>query len=253
MAGKSTRETGCHGHLDQCVCVYVKAVSVKRNDYTEPSCKSYCVVTDAVADRLMLSRLAAFLSIATQLQPYLTAFQSDNPLMPFVCSGLSPIVHALIKRIVKPDILDQATTTTLLLAVKYKEPANCLRLQKFDVGYLAGASTKEPLRRKEISEGALLHFRNELAEFVIAVISKIIEKTPIGYAFARRIACLDPMSIATSTTQAASQFKLVIENLVKQQHVEGRSCDELIRQYAEFVDSVVRPPSISNRNLFYAL
>ena len=67
MAGKCTRETGCHGHLDQCVCVYVKAVSVKRNDYTEPSCKSYCVVTDALADRLMPSRLAAFLSIATQL------------------------------------------------------------------------------------------------------------------------------------------------------------------------------------------
>ena len=39
------------------VCVYVKAVSVKRNDYTEPSSKSYRVVKDAVADRLMLSCL----------------------------------------------------------------------------------------------------------------------------------------------------------------------------------------------------
>ena len=223
------------------VCVYVKAVSVKRNDYTEPSSKSYRVVKDAVADKLMLSRLAAFMSIATQLQPYLTAFQSDNPLMPFVCGELSSIVRALMKRIVKPDILDEATSTTRLLAVKYKEPANCLRPQKFDVGYLAGASTKELLRKKEISEGALLRFRNELAAFVRAVISKIIEKTPIGYAFARRLACLDPVSIATSTTQAASQFKLVIDHLVNQQHLEGRSCDELIRQYDEFVDTVVRP------------
>ena len=32
------------------VCVYVKAVSVKRNDYTEPSSKSYRVVKDAVTD-----------------------------------------------------------------------------------------------------------------------------------------------------------------------------------------------------------
>ena len=59
-----------------------------------------------------------------------------------------------------------------------------------------------------------------------AVISKIIEKTPIRYAFARRLACLDPVRIATSTTQAASQFKLVIDHLVKQQHLEGRSSDE---------------------------
>ena len=112
-----------------------------------------------------------------------------------------------MKRIVKPDILDEATSTTRLLAVKYKEPANCLRPQKFDVGYLAGASTKELLRKKEISKGALLRFR----------------------------------SIATSTTQASKQFKLVIDHLVKQQHLEGRSCDELIRQYDEFVDTVVKP------------
>ena len=49
------------------MCVYVKAVSVNRNDYTEPSYTSYHVVKDAVADKLMLSRLATFMSIATQL------------------------------------------------------------------------------------------------------------------------------------------------------------------------------------------
>ena len=81
-----------------CVCsVYVKAVSVNRNDYMEPSYTSYHVMKDAVADKLMLSRLAAFMSIATKLQPYLPAFQSDNPLMPFVCGELSSIVHALMK------------------------------------------------------------------------------------------------------------------------------------------------------------
>ena len=167
----------------------------------------------------------------------LTAFQIDNFLLPFVCGELSSIARV---RIVNPDIMDEATSTTRLLDVKYKEPANCLRLQKFDVGYLADASTKELLRKKEISEGALLRFLNELAALHYAVISKIIEKTLIGYAVARRLACLDPVSIATSTTQAASQFKLVIGHLVKQQHLEGRSSDELIRQYAEFVDSVVR-------------
>ena len=113
------------------VGVCVKAVSVNHNDYTEPSYTSYHVVKDAVADKLMLSRLATFMSIATQLQPYLTAFQSDKILKPFVCGELSSIVRALMKRIVKPDILDQATSTTRLLAVNYKEPANCLRLQKF--------------------------------------------------------------------------------------------------------------------------
>ena len=55
-----------------------------------------------------------------------------------------------MKRIVKPDILDQGISTTHLHAVKYKEPANSLRLQKFDIGYLAGASMKELLRKKSV-------------------------------------------------------------------------------------------------------
>ena len=197
------------------------ALKVVTAHYSYHSCETiaplFALVKDAVADKLLLSKLAAFMSIAIQLQPFLTAFQSDNPLMPFVCGELSSIVRALMKRIVKPDILDEATNTTRLLAIKYKEPANCLHPKKFDVGYLAGASTKELLRKKEISEGALLRFRNELAAFVCAVISKIIEKTPIGYTFARRLACLDPVSIATNTTQAAIQFKLVVDYLVKQQ------------------------------------
>ena len=101
MAGKCTRDTACHGHFGPTyVCT---SRPYQCNDYTETSCKSYWVVTDAVADRLVPSRLAAFLSIVTQLQAYLTAFQSDNLLMPFVCGKLSSIVPV---RIMKPYILD---------------------------------------------------------------------------------------------------------------------------------------------------
>ena len=82
------------------------------------------------------------MSIATQLQPYLTAFQSDNPFMPFVCGELSSIVRALMKRIVMPD----------MSPCWCKESAICLRSQKFNVGQVACASTKELLRKKEISE-----------------------------------------------------------------------------------------------------
>ena len=60
-------------------------------------------------------------------------------------------------------------------------------------------------------------------------------------AFARRLACLDPVNIVTSSTQTASQFKPAIDHLVKHQHLEGCSCDEQIRQYDEFVYNVVSP------------
>ena len=108
----------------------------------------------------MLSRLAAFcVSLATQLQLFLTAFQSDNSLMPFVCGELSSIVPV---RIVKHDIRDEATSMTRLLTVKYKKPAHCFIRRHLNVGYLADASTKELLRMKKKS-AALLRLLNRLA------------------------------------------------------------------------------------------
>ena len=107
----------------------------------------------------MLSRLAAFfVSLAMQLHLFLTAFQSDNSLIPFVCGELSSIVPV---RIVKPDIRDEATTMTRLLTVKYKKPANCFIRRN-----LTSATLPAHPRRncsKEMIEGALLHFLNELA------------------------------------------------------------------------------------------
>ena len=100
---------------------------------------------------------------------------------------------------------------------------------------------KELLQEKEISEGALLRFLNELAAFEPCRHQQNHREDT------NQVRICSPVSLpgsreqfATSTTQAASQFKLVIDHLVKQQHLEGRSSDEMIRQYAEFVDSVVR-------------
>ena len=89
--------------------------------------------------------------------------------------------------------------------------------------------------------GALLRFLNELAAFEPCRHQQNHRED------ANQVRICSPVSLPGSrenchhSTQAASQFKLVIDHLVKQQHLEGRSSDEVIRQYAEFVDSVVRP------------
>ena len=84
-----------------------------------------------------------------------------------------------------PNILDETTSTTRLLAVKYKVPANCPNLT---------SATLPVHPRQDVNRCA----------------------------FARRLACLDPVNIVTSSTQTASQFKPVIDHLVKHQHLTSR-------------------------------
>ena len=89
----------------------------------------------------------------------LTAFQSDNLLMSFVCGELSSIVRV---RIVKPDILDQATSPRHRLAESTRSLRTafvCRNLTSVTLPvYWGVVSMKELLQEKEISEGGLASF-----------------------------------------------------------------------------------------------
>jgi len=67
------------------VCKYVNTVKVDKQ-YTEPSSKLYKTVRDAVGDVLVMGKMALFEAIAVQMHPFLVIFQSDNALLPFVCT-----------------------------------------------------------------------------------------------------------------------------------------------------------------------
>ena len=64
----------------------------------------------------MPAKMAAFESVAKQLQPFLAIFQSDNPLLPFMASTLQKMIAGLMKRYVKADVLQKATSAVKLLS-----------------------------------------------------------------------------------------------------------------------------------------
>ena len=111
--------------------------------------------------------------------------------MPFVCGELSSIVPV---RIVKPDIQDEATSMTRPLTVKYKKPANCFICRNLTSATLPVHPLRNCSEQKRNERGGIASF----SKFP-GVISKIIDKTPIGYAFVRRLARLVPVSIVTSS------------------------------------------------------
>ena len=100
---------------------------------------------------------------------------------------------------------------------------------------------KELLQEKEISEGALLRFLNELAAFEPCRHQQNHRED------ANQVHICSPVSLPGSCENchqhhpSSQPVQTGDRHLVKQQHLEGRSSAEVIWQYAEFVDSVVRP------------
>lgn len=138
-------------HIWNNVKLYIEKVQTEKK-YAVPKSKSFRVISDAVKDPLMPAKLAAFESIAKQLQPFLLLFQSDNPLVPFIVSILQQIIEGLMKRFVKADVLEKASSLVKLLKIDIDETKNLLDLKKIDIGFVATEVLKKLQGEKVISD-----------------------------------------------------------------------------------------------------
>ena len=217
------------------VTFYVTTVQ-RSSKYSVPTSKSYKTIRDSTQDPLMPLKFAAFESVAKQLQPFLVQFQSDSPLLPFVASSLEKVIRGLMKRFVKADVLQGASSAVKLLKIDFKKRENCLDVEKLDVGFVAATKLKELQAAKKISDRQTYEFRKEFQSFLTATVGKLIEKTPIAYSLARNLCCLDPIHIVTEKEASCARFKIVLKKLVECKRVDIHDCDILLSQYSEFTE-----------------
>ncbi|XP_075735012.1 uncharacterized protein LOC142776049 [Rhipicephalus microplus] len=109
----------------------------KEKAHKRPTCSSYKVVEEAVSDQVLSAKLAFALSIAEELEPFLREFQMDKPMVPFLSAALESILHSLLSRIVKREVLDAADTIAKLMKIDLSLPENAVNVAAFDVGFLA--------------------------------------------------------------------------------------------------------------------
>lgn len=121
------------------VIMYVQKVQTGKK-YATPTSKSFKIIRDAVQDPLMPAKMAAFESVAKQLQPFLAIFQSDNPLLPFMASTL------------QADVLQKATSAVKLLKLDLSEKKTFLEINKVDIGFVAGDKLKKLQAEKKVTD-----------------------------------------------------------------------------------------------------
>jgi hypothetical protein len=86
-------------------------------------------VQDAVDDKMMKVKLAFFETISSQMTPFLTMFQSECPLVPFLSSRIEKLVRALMVRFVKGSVLKDATNVANLLKIDVEKSKNQVQLR----------------------------------------------------------------------------------------------------------------------------
>ena len=116
--------------------------------FARPANKSYETLIEHSRDPLVPMKLQFFAFIAGILKPYPTIFQTNRPMVPFMCDELMKILDQLLRLMFRRDALEEADTTLKKLKKKWlTDKSYHLNDGLVDLG----AATKNLLEKSQLS------------------------------------------------------------------------------------------------------
>jgi len=207
----------------------------------KPDNRSFKVVKESVSDPLAIAKLSFFVSVVSHLQRFLTMFQCDRPLVPFLCDEVHAILKSVMTRFIKTNVLKEADTVLKLCKIDCEDTKNHKDYKNIDVGFAANAVLQSA--PKTVSDLQKMSFRVGCTKFLAAMMAKLLQRNPLQYSLVRNLSCLSPKSLAASPETCTANFKKVLAVLLAKKHFTADQCDAAGRQFATFCEKVVSKKS----------
>lgn len=184
-----------------------------------------------------LATLQFSLCITNEIEPFLTFFQAERPLAVFLFEKLKDLVTSLMERFVKSDVLESNSSVNKLLKIDLADTKNLISIDKIKVGSGAqlicnkAKTTQAPDVRK---------FKQNARDFLVKLIQKLRERSPLKYKFTLYISCLSPTQIAVANTDfLTNQFNRLCLALVEHRWISSTCSDRAESSYKKFIKSNV--------------
>lgn len=198
-------------------------------DKTVPQSKCFKTFQDALTDSLLTAKLAFFSSICDRTESFLHEFQTDEPYAPFLHEELQQLIRGFMEMFVKKDALNQASVQSIDIS----KESNLLPAKEISLAYAVRDEIKKC--RSDVSSKDILVFRQNCRSALIAIVQKLLEKSPLKKKLTRAIACLDPSAVAASPDVSLKRLSLCLEELVEKQWLSGAAADKIDSQFRAFI------------------
>ena len=213
--------------------------TMKKSKSKIPTFESFKVVSECVNDAFILAKLEFLVCIAKQLQPFLTKYQCDWPMMPFLARDLELVLRGLMSRFVKANVLQEASSATKLLAVGVSKSENLKLTRQVDVGFGA-TSALHTIPAVKFTEAKTLEFFTQCRDMLRAATEKIVERSPLKYSILRGMVTLAPRYIVSHPDSASTKFGRVLQRLDDLHWYSHAQCDTILGQYREVAATLHR-------------
>ena len=214
------------------VKLYVECVEKKKLKH--PQNKPYETIKHACKNPLTEAKLAFFKRLARSVNPFLTKFQSDKPMVPFLCSSMTDMILELIEIFIKQQELQKVRRSTRkVMALDVGSTDLHVTYKQVDVGLETEMHVKEAA--KKVSEARLMDFRMKCKESVVAVVKKLQEKAPVKYSLVRHLRCLDPKRMHDEVDLCVADMKEVLKLLDEVRKIDLDKCDIVLAEYKKML------------------
>ena len=106
----------------------------------QPSSKSYNRITNVVSGIFLPAKLQFFCFINGIMQPFLTKYQSDKAMIPYLYSDILKLIKKLMQLIVKPNLLEECKNYLDFRRVDLDGKESITKSKNMDIGFAVRSS-----------------------------------------------------------------------------------------------------------------
>lgn len=223
--------------MDLALDSYVRKVEAVKK---APNSKHFKIIKKFLADQLLKAKLGFSMHISSILEKFLIAFQDDKPLLPFLYSELFDLINKLLKKVLKPEVLNKIKKGSDVCKIDLQDGNNLCSLSKVDIGFnaeMAIDDLKEDEKKAKIKKNINYdQFFLDCQNFVLNVCRKLIEKCPLNYDIVKGASCLSPLVMRVVNT-AKIRVQTALQILCKSGYITETACERIKNEYLEFIQN----------------
>nr|XP_020447106.1 uncharacterized protein LOC109955353 [Monopterus albus] len=226
------------------IVMYVNAVTQKK--LPNPRSSSYDSLAEARNDPFIMAKFHFFMAVSRTFSTFLTKYQTDEPVLPFISKDLVMLMKSLLKRFIKEEILNDITALQMVRLDTTNMKAR-KRPKNVDIGLGAEAVIKELQSSSRVGELSVLEFRKDCMDCLTNIIQKMQDKSPLKYTVVRQVACLDPANMFSDPNLCQERMKRLVHRFLQDHQLPGgiSAGDVIVQQFGNFLSLEAKSESLS--------
>jgi len=168
------------------------------------------------------------------LEGFLTAFQRNASVAPYLYDDLMEVVKSLMRRCGKPEVIEEAATAAQLMKIDPDDSMNLLSRHKV----ILGVSAQALMSKAKATDLQILSFQTSCQQLLVASIKKLLDRCPLKYKATKAISCLNPFTVLHNRSTSEALMNDLLLLLHQLNRITSDVADNAQAQFAAFCANV---------------